>query len=1182
MKAEDRSVAIIGMAGRFPKADRLDQFLRNLQTGLDCIGDMSLQRMQRTNVDPAGSHQQMGFLSAVDAFDHAFFKISKGEADRMDPRQRLLLETCYQALENSTYPISHFSGSRTATYIADVALDYYRLADQFDPALYTGNLSSAMAGKVARMFNLRSKAMMIDTACSSGLVALHQACRDIRYGESDMALVAGCDLVLFPPSVDSDVKMGIESSSARSKTFSAQADGTGAGEAAVAVLLKSYRQAKEDGDPIHAIIRGSAANQDANLSASLTAPDAVAQSEALVEAWTDAGIDPSELGLIECHGTGTKLGDPIEIEGINLAFEKMSAEPEDCHVSAVKSNLGHTNSVAGLVSLAKVVLSIKFQERYPSVHFDAPNPLLDLEKYHLTVTREWTPWKTSGPRIAGISSFGMIGTNCHLVLSEEPVDASTSTEKSTTQYFSFSAPDEEAIQRHRTVLLDYAKQSNQWDAKALSKSLLSNRNQFAHRLSWWASDQTSFAKQLEQAAVSTPSSPEADNCFLLLSHFSPSQVNHSQCFDWAAQEAQTTREQIDALHKTFSIAGEFFFRLGLYHFLKKSAMPLDKVLADGSGKTLLNYINGKYKNLEEALREAEQAEASADVESRMAKFLNSKQESDIHFIELGPVANISEAVQSHKSPEQKIFTASSAAKDDLQAYFAELFEAGFDMAWRELPWLMAQPSDLLCPSYVFKPTRCWLKEADASTKQVDQTDLAKNIFYKIGKSPIDLSNARDVLTDKNILLVGPDEQLLQQVAKELSDKNTQVASIWLSDQFEVQHPGERYRIDWRRSTDYNDVEQELYMDDVEVDTVISIFPANENPQTAIDQDLMPLIHLLKSWHLRLSRENIRWVNVSLVPAAALGQNELASMQTAVMKGAGAEYRKSLFKNVQLSEEAASNWFDLLNDALQASITERFLYRDASGWHCDELEQLPFATSAFNHPPKGHYLITGGAVGIGFELAKHLAEKGAAGLYLIGRTDAKAKTKKAEKVRANLAYLQTTFGIAVSYFSADVSDGERMAEISQELGTQVERLDYIFHLAGVKGSWEPLVRKDVDDFVNTLRPKVAGTLHLENQFEKFQPKKLVAFSSLNSIIPQSNSIDYAVANAFLDAWAAINPSTRLVINWPGWKEAGMVKGLEDDRDSLKALSNEEGLQALDTSLGMGCANVLVADLDLRDL
>lgn len=431
-KIPKSDIAIIGISARLPAVDSIEQFWESVKIGHDFISHLNDKRKKDVfdynnyiNLDwDRFSLIEGGFLNEVDKFDHHFFNMSNKEACVMDPHQRIFLETVWNALEDSGYCNEKIKGSRTGIYIGFPSnSDYHQWVANTEPeyALMAepGNIVSIIASRISYILDLKGPSMLVDTACSSSLVAVHLACQALINGDCDMAVTGGINLILNPIYDKKAERPEIVSPNFRSKTFDDSADGIGSGEGSIAFILKPLSKALQDGDNIHAIIKSSSINQDGS-SIGITAPNALAQKAAIIDAWSKAKIDPNTVGYIEAHGTGTKLGDPIEIRGITEAFKICTERQEFCSVGSVKANVGHLDSAAGAIGLLKTVLCLKNKLIPPLAHFKTLNSKINLEGTPLVINTELQEWESplNGPRRAGISSFGLSGTNCHIILEE--------------------------------------------------------------------------------------------------------------------------------------------------------------------------------------------------------------------------------------------------------------------------------------------------------------------------------------------------------------------------------------------------------------------------------------------------------------------------------------------------------------------------------------------------------------------------------------------------------------------------------------------------------------------------------------------------------------------------------------------------------------------------------------------
>lgn len=428
-----KDIAVIGIALKLRGVSNAYEYFDKLCSGYDFIKKFPQERrkvadsyLEYTDVKTEGTKYCEGaYLDEIDKFDYHFFKLTPREASLMDPNQRMFLETAWNAIEDAGYGGTKLKGSSTGVFLGFSSLGglAYRqyIADVEPDSLsmsVAGNVPPIIASRISYILDLRGPSMLIDTACSSSLVSVHAACQSIKNGECDMALAGSIKLHLLP--LDGEIRIGIEASDYRAKTFDDSSDGTGIGEGVAAIVLKPLYKAEKDGDSIYAVIKGSAINHD-GTSVGLTAPNAAAQEEVIAKAWENAGIDPETITYIEAHGTGTKLGDPIEIEGLTRAFMRYTLRKQFCAIGSVKTNIGHLGSAAGIFGLIKAVLSLKYKKLFPTIHFNCPNRNIAFEETPVYVNDRLRSWESVGtPRRCGVSSFGISGTNCHIVLEEAP------------------------------------------------------------------------------------------------------------------------------------------------------------------------------------------------------------------------------------------------------------------------------------------------------------------------------------------------------------------------------------------------------------------------------------------------------------------------------------------------------------------------------------------------------------------------------------------------------------------------------------------------------------------------------------------------------------------------------------------------------------------------------------------
>ncbi|MCX7920660.1 MAG: amino acid adenylation domain-containing protein [Clostridia bacterium] len=496
-----KDIAIIGISAKFSLADNYQEFWENLKNGVDAIREYPEKRrkdaddyLQYMFPGKKVAYKDASYIEEIDNFDYSFFRISPKEASLMDPHQRLFLQAVWDAIEDAGYGGGKLVGTRTGVYVGYKSQSsnlYQRFISDIEPSSLdlsvVGNKPTMMAGRISYLLNLRGPSLLVDTACSASLVAVHLACQGIRSGDCDSAIVGGVKINFIPVSKDTELgigeDIGIESCDGRTRTFDDMADGTGLGEGVAAIMLKPLSKALEDGDSIHAVIKGISLNQD-GTSIGITAPNAMAHEDLILNAWKDAGVEADTIDYIEAHGTATRLGDPIEIDGIERAFRKCTDKKQFCAVGAVKSNLGHTDNVAGLAGLIKAVLALKYKEIPPTVNFYKPSNVIDFVQSPIYVNYSLKPWeKKNRPRRCGVSSFGISGTNCHIVLEEAP-EHITRIETGRGKYdiFTLSAKSEDSLKELIKSYRNYINNAHEFHINDLCYTANTGRGHYDYRL----------------------------------------------------------------------------------------------------------------------------------------------------------------------------------------------------------------------------------------------------------------------------------------------------------------------------------------------------------------------------------------------------------------------------------------------------------------------------------------------------------------------------------------------------------------------------------------------------------------------------------------------------------------------------------------------------------------------------
>ncbi|KVP35347.1 hybrid non-ribosomal peptide synthetase/type I polyketide synthase [Burkholderia ubonensis] len=525
-------IAIVGMSCRFPGAAHdLDAYWQLLNDGVDAISEVPRERWDIDayyDPDPEAPGRMYcrfgGFLDGVDQFDPAFFRITPREAAAMDPQQRLLLEVSHEALEHAGIPVDSLKGSRTGVFVGITTNDYANLqlrnggGSGIDGYFFTGNPLNTAAGRISYGLGLQGPSMAIDTACSSSLTAIHTASQNLRTGECDLAIAGGVNLILSPDNSIAVSRTRALAPDGRCKTFDAAADGFVRSEGCGALVLKRLSDALAAGDRVLAVLRGSAVNHD-GASSGFTAPNGRAQEEVIRKAL--GGIPAASVDYVEAHGTGTALGDPIEVQALATVFGAGRDAGRPLRVGSVKTNIGHTESAAGIAGVIKVVLSLN-HERIPAhLHFRHPSPLVRWDELPIEICAEASAWpRGAQPRRAGVSAFGASGTNAHLVLEEAPAPARQATpSKHNVHPLVLSAKTPAALRELAGRYQRRLEAEPGLDIAAVAYSASTGRSHFAHRLALPVSSLEDAVEKLrafhaKEPAAATQPAPRVKMAFL--------------------------------------------------------------------------------------------------------------------------------------------------------------------------------------------------------------------------------------------------------------------------------------------------------------------------------------------------------------------------------------------------------------------------------------------------------------------------------------------------------------------------------------------------------------------------------------------------------------------------------------------------------------------------------------------
>ena len=722
----DKAVAITGLALRLPGAKNQQEFWNNLCSKKDCISQISPKRKELSGKPEW--NDWLGELEDIECFDNEFFEISAEEAKFMDPQQRLILETSYEALEDAGMipgleeerNIGVYSGISTNTYYQLLAryIEKYG-AEKLHPNTMVGNMHNITAAIISHAYNFTGPALSIDTACSSFLAALHHAVEAIRHKSIEGAVVTSANILVVPIAHILSKTAGIVSSTKNARVFDKDADGTVLGEGVVVVYLEPLAKAIKENKNIYAVIRGSAINND-GYSLGIMAPNPKGQYKVLLEAYNDAKLSPGEIGYIEAHGTGTTIGDPIEVNALSKLFSEYNVEKSsNIGIGSVKTNIGHLLSASGGASLAKVLLCLKNKKLVPSLHMEEINPALQIEKTPFYVVQEVEEWKVKegSTRKAGINSFGLGGTNVHLILEEWNQSHNIQKEKRKVNLLTLSAKSERALE----VMIKQTEDMLRDLPELNIHDMCFTRNRYRKHYSYRAAcviSENEKARTLEGIKRGQFLKGRSAKTCIYIGDLKKNCKDIPNLFDETSETFIKNFSEISECAKKHGITDlNHYNRNDLAHFtywyslvraLKDSGTNINEIYGVNSGQALADAANGKI-DLQTALRMYFQ-EAEGILEENGADSKPQRIKSDI-VLSICMQEELSDILPEEVQSKLKIvdFQPSPEGSFDssLLTIIGELYVAGADFNWDYIyPDGLGKLMNLL--SYPFEKKSFWI------------------------------------------------------------------------------------------------------------------------------------------------------------------------------------------------------------------------------------------------------------------------------------------------------------------------------------------------------------------------------------------------------------------------------------------------------------------------------------------
>ena len=650
----NKDIAVIGMSCVFPKSKDIKSYRNNLVDAKDMISTPSTKRILLSGMLEQKEYMEYGYLDDIDQFDYEFFSISPREARLMDPQHRIALQEAVKTIWDAGYSLDSMRKSKTAIVMCCGDSHYKELMKDNDGLTTTGNIKSLVPGRIAYHLDFRGPSYLVDTSCSSSLFAIHQACNHLNNNDVDFVLAGGIfiNASVFPADNINKDTLGIASLSGRARTFDESCDGCGGGEGCGFVLLKKYEKAVSDRDNIYAVIKGSAVNHDGATSNNIVAPSPVSQTEVIKEAWNKANINCETIGYIEAHGTGTKIGDPIEIKALTDAFNEYTKKKQFCAISAVKTNIGHTSYSAGIASFIKAVLAVKYAEKYPLVHYKQANKHIDFSKsavYPCTKYEKWNDFV----RCAAVSSFGLNGTNVHVVIQSNTIQHEIR-EKKALYPIIISA-------RTKKLFNDYCKEIKKWvinnrvPIQDIAYTLFVGRDEYNYKTLFFAESNMELINKLTE--LKEYKQNIGKNCVFLCSHDAI----------FSDRECNKDNQKVDYVKRGLC-------QIDAYKNLKPYISSKTMLVGCGNGNRVVEYLTEKC-SLDEMKKLIKPTEEFEFNEANFTDVISNMYEKSV-FIELGKNGYLSNKIK-------KLFPKATIVFFDKEAHLEEslclLFRNGLSL-----------------------------------------------------------------------------------------------------------------------------------------------------------------------------------------------------------------------------------------------------------------------------------------------------------------------------------------------------------------------------------------------------------------------------------------------------------------------------------------------------------------------
>lgn len=1238
---EHEPIAIVGLSCRFPGGNTPEEFWQALCEGRDCITEMHQQRwnmdaLYDSDPDVPGKiyTRALGIVQDPECFDAGFFGIAPREAEDIDPQHRVLLEVCHEALQRSGISVNSLANSATGVFVGISGQDYAHLgsrlgkAENITPWQGTGNALSAAAGRISYLFDLRGPSVSVDTACSSSLVALHLACQSLRSGESETALAGGVHLIFNPATTIIFAKARMLSPEGKCKTFDRDADGYVRSEGCGVLVLKRLSVAQRDRNNIIAVIRGSAINQDGK-SQGFTAPNEQAQVSVIHSALANARLQPSQVAFLEAHGTGTPLGDPIELAAANNAYAEGRKTP--LLVGACKTNIGHSEAAAGMAGVIKTAFSLQKNMLPPHLHFKTPNPYVAWGAMALEVnTRLQSFPEQYTHRYAAVSGFGFTGTNAHVVLAAPPVSPESVDECSWPKVFPVSAKSAEALS---IIMHDLAiaLEQPESDAKAFLKNvcftLATGRDHYRHRAAFIADRKDSLNRALQSNAATKSSTEVAAEAPIEL-YFSRSD---SLDIPWILNAWETMpliHNRMEALNdEVFAVVGKSLLSLletaklqgeldtQAYRYIRicaQYAMGLAwlemgvrpaRLVGNGDGLLVAAAVARaiSFHELLQIIKVGAETLKNPGYEHKL-----NAQAPRLSLYRLGNEARIvreiaqasfcaellseNQIVAAHLPAETRYWSVAPLHQNGsdqtlwLEEMLARFYLHGADVRW-EIPWKSIDARRVILPTYPLERHRYWnaaLRDPalqNQSLKDAVSVD-AKNWLYELiwENCELPMGEKRQgpwhIITDD----IEAGEALATFLRSDAAE-----AKAWLVD---ISGEFPSLRCDGERYDSLDSILKRYTAASSGVCPQFILMPVKACSTLLINAEYQAWTRLVLGIAQQLKASGSQCFFVTMNAYAHEG-NALVSPVAAMLAGFAKNLSVELgdifnghvdcnVGNIPLVKLLPKLALVLKKTTsfMSLSLDEKSLRQQ----HLQRLEEQSIPCGEFKAQTQRYYVIAGGTGAIGLAVARSLVSSGATHIALLSRSH-----RNADQVRA---LQQQTPQCKILTVMVDICDFDALSDVLQQLREELP-LAGVIHAAGVF-ELSPVENLTAEKVFAVMGNKVKGICNLDLLTAHDDLTCFSAFSSIASVWGSAGNFHYCAANQVVDSVIQGRVARGLrgnVINWGPWQDSGMLS------DSSSALAEQRGLRAMSKATAielferlLACTRVqtIVADLDWQRL